>query len=207
MKFFLMLFLFVFVFIEDGWAPPPSSDYDDVAEERWDEHGKNDDGTWWGVTDGVRYEGVSICSSQYGNQLETENNIDLTTGDHCWCKITSPFDGMYVNVTGYQQGSCSDFCQCGEEEFLNSAGFFFEAEFIMQLHNALLNSQRSSVQPVFYLNLSNGVVLPLYEEKTTSPALHIMYGEKIYYGNIKSGQGTNTINLKDSNGGLWYMEK
>lgn len=198
------MFVFgIFVFVGDVWAPPP--DFDMIAEERWDEYGTNDDGTWWGITGGVRYEGVTICAAEQGVYLEKQNDIDLTPGNMCWCKITSPFDGAYVFFSGYTSGNafCGDHCSCGGIRFISPAGIGVSADNIMQLHNALLNSQKKKLAAC-YLKTSTGVSLPLYDVKSTSPALHVLRDGVLYYGNMELGRGTNTLNV-NYNGAIYHL--
>lgn len=198
------MFVFgIFVFVGDVWAPPP--DFDMIAEERWDEYGTNDDGTWWGITGGVRYEGVTICAAEQGVFLEKQNDIDLTPGNMCWCKITSPFDGAYVFFSRYTSGHafCGDHCSCGGIRFIGPAGIGISADNIMQLHNALLNSQKKKLAAC-YLKTSTGVSLPLYDVKSTSPALHVLRDGVLYYGNMELGRGTNTLNV-NYNGAIYHL--
>lgn len=198
MKTFMVFVLGLVVFVGDSWAVEKPSLCTNEYVDRWDEHGTNDDGTWWGITNGVSYEGVSVCSSQKGTYLEAQDNIDMTTGIYCWCKITSPFDGRYVFFSDFSEFShsrCIDLCECGEEEecFGN----------LRELHNALLNSQKKKAAAC-YLKTSTGVSLPLYDVKSTSPALHVLRDGVIYYGNMELGQGTNTLNV-DYNGVIYHL--
>lgn len=203
----LLVFVFgIFVFVGDVWAPPPAGSVDQEAEERWDEYGTNDDGTWWGITGGVRYEGVTICAAEQGVYLEKQNDIDLTPGNMCWCKITSPFDGAYVFFAGYYHSgvvSCGVNCSCGGEEVMGPQGIGVSADEIMQLHNALLNSQKKKLAAC-YLKTSTGVSLPLYDVKSTSPALHVLRDGVLYYGNMELGRGTNTLNV-NYNGAIYHL--
>lgn len=203
MRFLLVFVFWVFIFVGDVWAPPPPFE---EAEERWDEHGKNDDGTWWGITNGVRYEGVSICAAQGGAYgLEKQNDIDVTAGSNCWCKITSPFDGMYVFFAdySYEGVSCEIHCDCGSEAGIEPAGVYRSAYETMKLHNALLNSQKEKLAAC-HLKTSTGLSLPLYDVKSTSPALHVLRDGVVYYGNMELGQGTNTLNV-DYNEAIYHL--
>lgn len=202
MKTFMVFVLGLVVFVGDSWAGFSEGD-DRFAEERWDEYGTNDDGTWWGITNGVRYEGVSVCSSQSGTWLEMQYNIDTTYGFYCWCKITSPFDGKYVYSFDYVSMDCINFCECGGETIISGSGFPILSKSLMELHNALLNSQKEK-PAACYLKTSTGVSLPLYDVKSTSPALHVLRDGVIYYGNMELGQGTNTLNV-DYNGVIYHL--
>lgn len=213
MKLFMVLFLGLLVFVRDVWAPPPDFDssYDYEAEERWDEYGTNDDGTWWGITNGVRYDGVTVCSSQEQlGSYEMRDEISLDKGGYCWCKITSPFDGKYVYFYNYihhahADALCNQFCRCGEEIMTCPSGVFCGADTIMELHNALLNSQKEK-PAACYLKTSTGLSLPLYDVKSTSPALHVLRDGVVYYGNMELGQGTNTLNV-NYNGAMYHLVK
>lgn len=198
MKTFMVFVLGLVVFVGDSWAVEKPSLCNDEYVDRWDEHGTNDDGTWWGITNGVRYEGVSVCSSQEATEnYEILDEISLDYGSNCWCKITSPFDGRYVFFSDFSSLGCIGLCKCGEEEKKGCSGNLGE------LHNALLNSQKKKAAAC-YLKTSTGVSLPLYDVKSTSPALHVLRDGVIYYGNMELGQGTNTLNV-DYNGVIYHL--
>ena len=52
------------------------------------------------------------------------------------------------------------------------------------------------------LKTSNGVSVPLYAEKYTSPALHIRYNGQVCYANLTQGKSENAINIRY--GGVVY---
>lgn len=213
MKTFITLFLAIFIFVGNVFgAVKPGLNGDAIEgglwSDRWDEHGTNDDGTWWGITNGVRYEGVSVCSSQEATEnYEMLDEISLDYGSNCWCKITSPFDGKYVfftNMLHHNSGDLCDLnCKCGEEIMYYDDILSYSNVMIKNLHNALLNSQKKKAAAC-YLKTSTGVSLPLYDVKSTSPALHVLRDGVIYYGNMELGQGTNTLNV-DYNGVIYHL--
>lgn len=47
-----------------------------------------------------------------------------------------------------------------------------------------------------YIKTSSGLQFNLYQNKSTSPALHIKYNDTICYGNLESGSASNSINIK-----------
>ena len=209
---FLLMILLCFVPM-NVWAAIGAGDVDFTAEERWDDFGYDMAAqTWWGTTGGVRYDGEGVCSKQSGITGEIQDNIiPDSTGNSCWCRVNSPFDGMYVSWTdfgsyGPNGVGCNDMCAeaCVEERPYTASGFPSRATQTMNFHNILISAKR--VQVAFYLNVSNGVQIPIYAQKSTTPALHVLRDGVVYYGNAEPGIGTGTMNIY-YNGAYYHLVK
>lgn len=195
---YILIFFLIFAFIFKSLASPFDVVYD-ISCGRTSNYETNTDGTWSATIDGVQYQGISVWSSQSGANLEQQNKIDTTDGLNCWCKITSPFDGRYVHFKDYTNSGTKKWCNCGSDSYASNISYITCNE-IINLYNALLNSKK-----IPHLYTSNGTSFTLHEEKTTTPALHVRYEDKIYYGNLESGRGTNTINILNQDGSIWHL--
>lgn len=205
---FLLVILLCFV-CADAFAAFGGNDIDIVAEERWDDFGSDlDTQTWWGVTGGVSYNGVAVCSAQAGTSVyELQDSVNLDNGIYCWCKVNYPFDGQYMYVLnfpdaelcktfyGYDYSSCVEYCV--SEKIRNCySGAYMSSESIMNIHNILMSSKKNIKMCDLLFKTSTGLSYKLYKEKTTSPALGVQNGEQVCWGRLEPGQASPGLNIK-----------
>lgn len=203
---FLLVILLCIVCVDSFAGYSDNEDF--IAEERWDDFGYDSaNSTWWGTTGGITYSGVAVCSAQYGSENMVQYEIDTTPGGYCWCKTTSPFNGMFVHWTSlalYEGEICVSMCaeMCVSEQPMGGAGLPAKAEHTMKFHNILI--QKPILKCDVSLHLSTGLVYSLYLEKETSPALGVRNGEQVCWGRLEPGQASPGLNIK-YNGDVYHF--
>ena len=186
---------------------------------------------WFGKCDGIKISGDAVCSSLSGNAGDvkqtrppvdvTENAADINK--NCWCKMTSPYQGVYWVFTGYstysdQWDKAQKLCvngdltgraacvyRCGhlwnaakmyENQEYAIHGFYTD-ENLLKVKRGLFASEVMETPceiGISKLMVSTGDSFRLWAEQYTEHALVVQYNNEKCYIKLESGIGK--LNVK-----------
>lgn len=201
----------------------------------WDYGFYDLNGNWFSECDGQSVTGISLCASQGGvvgdvsrkqPTIDTSENRD-PNNVHCWCKMTVPYEGLwvyrgtYTTLEQYCDGSSSEamfleYCSvhCAEMWLAGNSGNAFLDAYQrgfggtateLDAIKAGLFSPTSAEVPceigISKLKVSNGLAFQLWAEKYTEPALVVQYNDEKCYVKLDAGLGKLNINF---NGQIYH---
>ena len=121
------------------------------------------------------------------------------SGQHCWCRMTSPYIGLYAYVGSSSGVSGICIMPCSTTVWNNLSGAELEA-YLSALFSTKLPQAPCEIG-ISKLMVSTGYSFQLWAEKYTEPSLVVQYNDEKCYVNLAAGAGN--LNVK-FNGEIYH---
>lgn len=201
----------------------------------WSNKYYDQNGNWFSECGGQSVTGIALCSSQsgvVGDVSKKQPTIDASENRdanniHCWCKMTVPYEGLWVyhGIYGQTEKYCdgsssmsyfSEYCsaRCAELWLVDNSGNAWLDNYNNGFRGTAteLDAIKAGLfTPVVLetpceigiskLMLSTGDGFTLWAEKYTEPSIVVRYNNQKCY--VKLEQGAGRLNVK-YNGAVYH---